>query len=235
MRLDAVAQAAEIARRRIRTRSDDVIVADLAHRAVAAEDPDPDGAGDPVPVHLRHRHLVDRDGPQRRRADAVPLDHGACRVDHDALLATRDRAAFDRAHGQIGGERDVDALRVAAGRGDRAVANRHLAPANVDPVDSRAGHADTVEHDVPYSVDDDSVLAADDGDILHGDVTRADDDPTAHDRAPLADHVLATSDHERALVDPRGQVDGGPERRPVDAAGGHEGGDGERGGPGADA
>src|SRR5262249_56001716 len=90
----------------------------------------------------------------------------------------------------VGGEGDVDPLRVAARRVDAAIVDRHPAPADVDAVERRADDADPVEGDVVRAVHLDAILAAERRDVADDDVARPDDDPAADDGAARADEVL---------------------------------------------
>ena len=90
----------------------------------------------------------------------------------------------------------------------RAVADRDGAAAHVDAVEARPADDDVVERDVLRLLDVEAVVAAEDGHVADLHAARAHDDPAAHDRARLADEVLAPVDHERALVDARAQVHG---------------------------
>src|SRR5207247_1300879 len=152
--------------------------------------------GDLVLLDHAHGHLGHRDRLESGRADVVAVQRDQSGVDHDALAAADDGAAFDHAHAHVRREGDVDPLGVAPGRGDRAVANRHATAPDVDPVERRPDHVHAVEEDVAGLLDVDAVLAADDGDVADGDVTRVDHDPSPDDGAPLADEVLAPVDHE---------------------------------------
>ena len=100
---------------------------------------------------------------------------------------------------------------------DLAVADRHGAPADVDPVELGADHADVVEQDAVGFVHRDAVLTADHGDVAHGHVVRRDDDAAADDGPVLADELLRALEDERAHVGSGREPDGRRLRRPGDA------------------
>src|SRR5262249_62204864 len=120
---------------------------------------------------------------------------------YDPVLAADDVAGVDHRHAEIGVERDVDPLTERhAAHVDRAVADRDGGPADVNAVELRTHDCDVVDVDAVVAVDRDPVLTSHDGDVADSDVIVADDDAAEHDRAGIADEVLAPVDEERALV-----------------------------------
>ena len=86
----------------------------------------------------------------------------------------------------------------------------------MDSVHQRAHDPDVLDPDVVGLVDVDPVLAAHHRHVAHRHLVRPDHDAAAHDRAVLADQPLSVVEHERALMDARGQPDERGQGRPGD-------------------
>ena len=142
-----------------------------------------------------------------RAADRVVGDLALRHVRRDALHPADDVAAFDHVHAVAHRVGHVDALaELVAEHVDRAVADVDRRAPNMDAVELRSRHGNTVERRAAPAVDSDPVLAPDDGDVLDRHVVCAHDDAAANDGSRRAHEHLSARDHERPLVDARGQV-----------------------------